>query len=69
MKVGIVGAGHIGGNLARLFAAADHEVTVSFGRDAAKLGELAVADLGGRTAARHNADRMPGRGTPNRSIR
>ena len=28
-------------NLARLFAAADHEVTVSFGRDAAKLGELA----------------------------
>ena len=41
MKIGIIGAGHIGGNLARLLAAAGHDVVVSFSRDEAELGRLA----------------------------
>jgi predicted dinucleotide-binding enzyme len=41
-RIGIVGAGHIGGNLARLFAAAGHDVTVSFARDSGKLTALAA---------------------------
>ena len=114
MDVGIIGAGHIGGNIARRLALAGHEVTVSFARDQDKLAALAaeigatvggpmeaarsrvvvlsvpwgaiddalgaagtlqgrividttnqfgaggVVDLGGRTAARVTADRMPG---------
>lgn len=40
-RIGIVGAGKIGGNLARMFAAAGFEVLVSFGRDPAKLAALA----------------------------
>jgi predicted dinucleotide-binding enzyme len=114
MRVGIIGAGHIGGNVATQLAKAGHSVIVSFGRDDGKLNELAkrigavvgapakaaeadvvvlsvpwdvidtalaqagplagrividttnqfgrgiLADLGGRTAARFNADRMPG---------
>lgn len=40
-KIGIIGAGHIGGNLARLFAAAGHDVVVSFSRDEAELTKLA----------------------------
>jgi 8-hydroxy-5-deazaflavin:NADPH oxidoreductase len=114
MRVGIIGAGHIGGNLARRLALAGHEVTVSFSRDPAGLAALAAGigatageppdaaaagvvvlsvpwgvidqalaaagslsgrivvdttnqfgpggavDLDGRTAARVNADRMPG---------
>ena len=114
MRVGIIGAGHIGGNLARRLALAGHEVTVSFSRDPAGLAVLAAGigatageppaaaaaevvvlsvpwgvigpalaaagslqgrividttnqfgrggpvNLGGRTAARVNADRMPG---------
>jgi predicted dinucleotide-binding enzyme len=113
MRIGIIGAGRIGGNVARRLALAGHEVTVSFARDQARLAALAaevggtvgepsraaaadvvvlsvpwgvidaalaaagplsgrivvdttnqfgpggVLDLG-RTAARHNADRMPG---------
>jgi predicted dinucleotide-binding enzyme len=113
MRIGIIGAGRIGGNVARRLALAGHEVTVSFARDRARLAALAaevggtvgepsraaaadvvvlsvpwgvidaalaaagplsgrivvdttnqfgpggVLDLG-RTAARHNADRMPG---------
>jgi predicted dinucleotide-binding enzyme len=113
-RIGIIGAGNIGGNIARRLALADHEVTLSFARDEAKLIVLAndigakvgepaaaavadvvvlsvpwgaidealaaagpldgrivvdttnqfggggVVDLGGRTAARHNADRLPG---------
>jgi predicted dinucleotide-binding enzyme len=112
--VGIIGAGRIGGNIARRLALAGHAVTLSFARDRSRLdalgadigatvgepaeaaaaevvvlsvpwqmidealsqaGSLAgrvvidttnqfgsggLADLGGRTAARHNADRMPG---------
>jgi 8-hydroxy-5-deazaflavin:NADPH oxidoreductase len=114
MKLGIIGTGRIGGNIARLAALAGYDVTVSFTRDRAALQALAaeiggtaggpadaaaaeivvlsvpwgvidealaragslagrividttnqfgrggVLDLGGRTAARHNADRMPG---------
>jgi 8-hydroxy-5-deazaflavin:NADPH oxidoreductase len=114
MKLGIIGAGHIGGNIARRAALAGYDVTVSFARDRASLAGLAaeiggtaaepadaaaaglvvlsmpwgvidealaqagplagrvvidttnqfgrggVASLNGRTAARHNADRMPG---------
>jgi 8-hydroxy-5-deazaflavin:NADPH oxidoreductase len=114
MRPGIIGAGHIGGNLARRAALAGYDVTVSFARDRASLDALAAeiggtagepaqaaaaglvvlsvpwavidealaqagslagrvvidttnqfgrgvaASLNGRTAARHNADRMPG---------
>jgi 8-hydroxy-5-deazaflavin:NADPH oxidoreductase len=41
MRVGIVGAGRIGGNVARLLARAGHEVTLSFSREPAKLEALA----------------------------
>jgi predicted dinucleotide-binding enzyme len=41
-RIGIVGAGRIGGNLARLYAAAGHDVTVSFARDQDKLEALAA---------------------------
>jgi predicted dinucleotide-binding enzyme len=114
MQIGIIGAGHIGGNVARRLALAGHDILVSFARDRAKLTALAdeiggrpgdaadaaraevvvlsvpwavideaiaaagsldgrvvvdttnqfsrsgPVDLGGRTAARVNADRMPG---------
>ena len=114
MRVGFIGAGHIGGGIARQLALAGHEVIVSFARDRAGLAALAAEvggtvaepsgaaaaevvvvsvpwgvidealdsagplddrividttnqfgrggslDLGGRTAARVNADRMPG---------
>ncbi len=113
MRIGIIGAGNIGGNVARRLALAGHDVTVSFSRDQAALAALA-AEIGatagepsqaaaadvvvlsvpwglidtalaaagrltgkivvdttnqfgpggaidlGHTAARHNADRMPG---------
>lgn len=42
-RIAIVGAGHIGGNLARLFSRAGHQVSVSFARDHDKLLELAHA--------------------------
>jgi predicted dinucleotide-binding enzyme len=42
MRIGIIGAGRIGGNLARVLSAAGHEITVSFSRDTSKLGELAA---------------------------
>ena len=41
MKIAIIGAGHIGGNVARRLALAGHEVTVSFARDAVGLQALA----------------------------
>src|SRR5260370_4199031 len=44
-RIAIVGAGHIGGNLARLFTAAGHAVTVSFATDQDKLNALA-AEIG-----------------------
>src|SRR5215472_7101564 len=114
MRLGVIGAGHIGGNIARRAALAGYDVTVSFARDrpglnalAAEIGAAAAEpadaaradlvvlsvpwgaidealaqagslegrivvdttnqfgrggwlDLDGRTAARYNADRMPG---------
>ena len=41
-RIAIVGAGRVGGNLARLYAAAGHDVTVSFARDSGKLTALAA---------------------------
>jgi hypothetical protein len=43
MRIGIIGAGNIGGNIARRLALAGHDVTVSFARDQAKLAALAAA--------------------------
>jgi predicted dinucleotide-binding enzyme len=45
MKIGIIGAGHIGANAARLFARAGHEVALSNSRGPESLGEL-VAEIG-----------------------
>jgi predicted dinucleotide-binding enzyme len=46
MKIGIIGAGHIGGNLTRRFTAAGHEVAVSNSR-----GPETLADLAAETGA------------------
>jgi len=42
MKIGIVGAGNIGGNLTRRFAALGHRVSVANSRDPATLADLAA---------------------------
>ena len=49
MKLGIIGAGHIGGNIARRAGLAGYDVTVSFARDRSGLEALA-ADIGGTAA-------------------
>jgi predicted dinucleotide-binding enzyme len=41
MKIGIIGAGNIGGNAARLWARAGHQVLLSFSRDPSALAALA----------------------------
>jgi predicted dinucleotide-binding enzyme len=41
MKIGIIGAGRIGGGIARQLAPAEHEVKLSFSRDPARLRALA----------------------------
>jgi len=41
MKIGIIGTGHIGGNVAKLLSAAGHDVVVSFSRDRAELDKTA----------------------------
>src|SRR6516162_9182547 len=41
-RIAIVGTGRIGGNLARLYAAAGHDVTVSFTRNKDQLVALAT---------------------------
>lgn len=43
MKIGVIGAGRIGGNAARLFVAAGHEVLLSFSRDPERLRVQAAA--------------------------
>lgn len=43
VRIGIVGSGHIGAGVARLWAAAGHEVMFSFSRDERKLQDLAVS--------------------------
>jgi 8-hydroxy-5-deazaflavin:NADPH oxidoreductase len=45
MRIGIIGAGRIGGGLARQLAVAGHELELSFSRDPEKLGQFAQ-DLG-----------------------
>lgn len=45
MKIGIIGAGRIGGGIARQLAAAGHEVALSFSRDRESLERLA-AEIG-----------------------
>jgi 8-hydroxy-5-deazaflavin:NADPH oxidoreductase len=42
VKVGIIGAGRIGGGIARQFGGAGHELMLSFSRDQAGLGEFAA---------------------------
>jgi hypothetical protein len=54
MRIGIIGAGRIGGNAARLFAKAGHEVLVSFARDQDRLEHLA-SDIGGRAGSPREA--------------
>jgi 8-hydroxy-5-deazaflavin:NADPH oxidoreductase len=54
MRIGVIGAGRIGGNAARLFAKAGHEVLVSFSRDQGKLEALA-AEIGGRAGTPREA--------------
>ena len=54
MRIGIVGAGRIGGNAARLFAQAGHEVMLSFSRDPEKLARSA-AEIGARTGTPREA--------------
>ena len=45
MKIGIIGAGHIGGNCARQFARVGHQVLLSYSRDPQALNDLA-AEIG-----------------------
>ena len=54
MRIGVIGAGRIGANAARLFAKAGHEVLVSFSRDPQKLEALA-AEIGGRAGTPREA--------------
>jgi 8-hydroxy-5-deazaflavin:NADPH oxidoreductase len=49
MKIGIVGAGRIGGNLASLWAKQHHEVMLSYSRDPAHL-EQAASAIGARAS-------------------
>jgi predicted dinucleotide-binding enzyme len=50
MRIGVIGAGHIGGNCARQAVKGGHQVMLSFARDDAKLKALA-AELGGQASA------------------
>jgi predicted dinucleotide-binding enzyme len=55
MKIGIVGAGRIGGGIARQLSAAGHEVLLSFSRDPQTLERLA-AEIGPRASVGSPAD-------------
>lgn len=55
MKVGVIGAGRIGGGLARQLASAGHQVLLSFRRDQADLDRLA-AQIGGGASTGSPAD-------------
>jgi predicted dinucleotide-binding enzyme len=50
MKIGVIGAGRIGGNCARQAVKAGHEVKLSFARDRSKLDQLA-SELGDRASS------------------
>jgi predicted dinucleotide-binding enzyme len=54
MRIGVIGAGNIGGTLARLLAAAGHDVVVSFSTDPARLSALAES-IGARTGTPREA--------------
>jgi hypothetical protein len=49
VKIGIIGAGRIGGGIARQFRGAGHELMLSFSRDQAALGRLAAQTGPGTT--------------------
>ncbi|SRR6266508_3457273 len=55
MRIGIIGAGHIGGTAAKPFAQAGHDVAVSNSRDPASLDPL-VSSIGPRAKATTPAD-------------
>jgi predicted dinucleotide-binding enzyme len=55
MRIGVIGAGHIGGNCARQAVKAGHEVKLSFARDPARLEKLA-SELGDRASSGTVAD-------------
>jgi predicted dinucleotide-binding enzyme len=55
MRIGIIGAGRIGGNIARQAVRGGHEVKLSFSRDASTLEELA-RELGDRASTGTPAD-------------
>src|SRR5438094_10621017 len=50
MRIGVIGAGHIGGTAAKLFAEAGHEVAVANSRGPSSLGGLG-ASLGPKARA------------------
>lgn len=50
MKIGIIGAGNIGGNAAKLFAKAGHEIAIANSRSPETLADL-VAEIGGNAKA------------------
>jgi predicted dinucleotide-binding enzyme len=56
MRLGVIGAGHIGGNIARRAALAGYDVTVSFARDRSGLNALA-AEIGAAAAEPADAAR------------
>jgi 8-hydroxy-5-deazaflavin:NADPH oxidoreductase len=56
MRLGVIGAGHIGGNIARRAALAGYDVTVSFARDRSGLNALA-AEIGAAAAEPTDAAR------------
>ena len=55
MKIGFIGAGHIGANAAKLFAAAGHEIAISNSRGPETLQDLA-AELGENVRAATRAE-------------
>ncbi len=50
MKIGIIGAGNIGGNAAKLFAKAGHEIAIANSREPETLADL-VKEIGGNAKA------------------
>jgi predicted dinucleotide-binding enzyme len=54
MRIGVIGAGRIGGNAARLIAQAGHEVLVSYSRDPERLQTLA-SGIGARVGTPREA--------------
>jgi predicted dinucleotide-binding enzyme len=55
MRIGVIGAGRIGGNAARLFTKAGHEVKLTFAHDPAHLAQLA-SEVGAKASTGVPAD-------------